>query len=175
MRKNTVIIYSTVDGQTLKICRHLSKIFNEKGEQAQLFHIDFFKGELEEYGKIIIASSIRYGKHDERIIQLIRENEKVLNSKKSAFFSVNLVARKPEKNNEITNPYVSKFLGGILWKPSLVGVFAGMLDYSKYRFLDKLMIRLIMVITKGPIFPKSAIEYTDWKRVEAFAEDFLKL
>lgn len=175
MKKNTVIIYSTVDGQTLKICKHLSKIFNEKDEQTHLFHIDFFKGELEEYGKIIIASSIRYGKHDERIIQLILDNEKVLNSKKSAFISVNLVARKPEKNNEITNPYVSRFLASITWKPSLVGVFAGMLDYSKYRFFDKLMIRLIMVITKGPIFPKSAIEYTDWKRVDAFAEDFLKL
>ncbi|WP_194972857.1 menaquinone-dependent protoporphyrinogen IX dehydrogenase [Aquiflexum lacus] len=175
MEKNTVIIYSTVDGQTLKICGYLSKILNEKDRETHLFHIDFFSGELEEYGKIIIASSIRYGKHNEKIIKFIEENHEILNSKKAAFISVNLVARKPEKNNEITNPYVSKFLGGIFWKPSLVGVFAGMLDYSKYNFLDKLMIRLIMVITKGPIFPKSAIEYTDWKRVDAFAGDFLKL
>ena len=130
---------------------------------------------MEEFDKIIIASSIRYGKHNDKIVKFIEQNHEILNSKKSAFISVNLVARKPEKNNEITNPYVSRFLGGILWKPSLVGVFAGMLDYSKYRFFDKLMIRLIMVITKGPIFPKSAIEYTDWKRVDAFAEDFLKL
>lgn len=175
MKKKSVIIYSTVDGQTLKICSHLSKILNIKEEQTHLFHIDFFKGELEEFDKIIIASSIRYGKHNDKIVKFIEENHEILNSKKSAFISVNLVARKPEKNNEITNPYVSRFLGGILWKPSLVGVFAGMLDYSKYRFFDKLMIRLIMVITKGPIFPKSAIEYTDWKRVDAFAEDFLKL
>ena len=175
MKNNTVIIYSTVDGQTLKICRHLSKVFNERDEPTQLFHIDFFKGEIKEYGRIIIASSIRYGKHDDRIIRLINENAAVLNSKIAAFISVNLGARKPEKNNEITNPYVSRFLKSITWEPSLVGVFAGMLDYSKYRFLDKLMIRLIMVITKGPIFPESAIEYTDWKRVDAFANDFLKL
>lgn len=175
MKTKISILYATVDGQTLKICDHLIRVFNSHQNITHIFPIEEVTEDILKCDKLIIASSIRYGKHNEKIIKFIEENHEILNSKKSAFISVNLVARKPEKNNEFTNPYVSKFLGGILWKPSLVGVFAGMLDYSKYSSFDKLMIRLIMVITKGPIFPKSAIEYTDWNRVETFAEDFMKL
>lgn len=175
MKKNILIVYSSVDGQTLKICNHLSKILTTGKEEVHLFPVNSFNGNLEQYEKIIIASSIRYGKHNEAIVKLINENAEMLNIKKAAFISVNLVARKLAKNSADTNPYVKKFLESITWKPSLVGVFAGMLDYSKYKFSDKLLIRLIMVITRGPIFPKTAIEYTDWKRVDAFAEDFKKL
>jgi menaquinone-dependent protoporphyrinogen oxidase len=175
MKKNTLIIYSSVDGQTMKICNRFLKILKEKDERTQLFHINDFKGKIDQYGKIIIASSIRYGKHNDKILQLITENTAVLKSKKTAFVSVNLVARKPEKSTAETNPYVKKFLDNLEWKPCKVGVFAGMLDYSKYSFMDKLLIRLIMLITKGPIFPDSAIEYTDWKKVDNFAKEIIHM
>ncbi len=43
-----------------------------------------------------------------------------------------------------------------------------MLDYQKYPFWDRLMIQLIMWITKGPTNSDAKIEYTDWEQVEAF-------
>jgi menaquinone-dependent protoporphyrinogen oxidase len=175
MKNKTLIIFASVDGQTLKICTYLLNILSNQGQETHIFPIQGLNVKLDSYEKIIIASSIRYGKHHAEIIHLIKENFGILNNKKSAFISVNLVARKQEKNTADTNPYVKKFLATIPWKPKKVGVFAGMLDYSKYSFMDRFLIRLIMVITKGPIFPESAIEYTDWKRVEAFADDFLKL
>ena len=44
-----------------------------------------------------------------------------------------------------------KFLKSITWKPDIVDVFAGRLDYPSLNFWDKQIIRLIMYITKGPI------------------------
>jgi menaquinone-dependent protoporphyrinogen oxidase len=93
----------------------------------------------------------------------------VLAAKPSAFFSVNIVARKPNKNTPETNPYLKKFLKKISWQPPLLGVFAGKLNYPIYGPLDRLMIRFIMLITKGPTDPKTVVEFTDWANVEVFA------
>ena len=50
----------------------------------------------------------------------------------------------------------------------MLAVFAGKLDYPSYSFFDRQMIRLIMLMTKGPTDPKTIIEYTDWHKVDEF-------
>ena len=120
------------------------------------------------FDKIVIGASIRYGKHSPKVYDFIRENGQFLDSKANAFFTVNVVARKPEKNTPETNPYLIKFLKQIAWKPKALAVFAGKIDYQKYDFWDRTMIRLIMWITKGPTDPTANIEFTNWDTVEEF-------
>ena len=175
MNKKNVIIYSTVDGQTLKICNKLKEQFEEQNQDISLFSVDDFKEEISNYDKIIIGASIRYGVHNKSVIEFINNNKTELDTKKTVFFSVNLVARKPEKNAPDTNPYVIKFFKNIDWKPTVVEVFAGNLDYQKYPFFDRTMIRLIMWITKGPTDSKAKIEYTNWDRVKEFGIKICKL
>jgi menaquinone-dependent protoporphyrinogen oxidase len=50
-----------------------------------------------------------------------------------------------------------------------LGVFAGRLDYPRYAFFDRQMIRLIMPITRGPTDPRATVEFTDWDKVAQFA------
>jgi len=88
--------------------------------------------------------------------------------KPSAFFSVNIVARKPEKSRPETSPYVRKFLSQVSWRPTQAAVFAGKLDYSKYEFWDRTIIRFIMWMTRGPTDPATVVEFTDWGEVDAF-------
>ena len=83
---------------------------------------------------------------------------------------MNVVARKPEKNKPETNPYLQKFLKKISWKPKKLAVFAGKIEYQKYNFLDRTMIKLIMWMTKGPTDPKTNIEFTNWSQVEDFGK-----
>ena len=87
------------------------------------------------------------------------------------FFSVNVVARKQEKNTPNTNPYIKKFLKISKWKPKKIGVFAGKVDYPKYGFFDKYIIKLIMFITKGPTDTSQSFEFTDWSKVDDFAKE----
>ena len=96
-------------------------------------------------------------------------NVGILSLKENAFFSVNVVARKEEKNNKDTNPYISKFLKNTKWSPKIIDVFAGVVDYPSYKYFDKFMIRLIMFITKGPTNTKKRYEFTDWNRVKKFS------
>ena len=51
-----------------------------------------------------------------------------------------------------------------------MAVFAGKIDYPRYGFIDKYMIRLIMWMTKGPTDVSGTFEFTDWSAVENFAE-----
>ena len=132
--------------------------------------INDFNGKVTDYNKLIIGASIRYGVHNKAIIDFIKTNKKQLDAIKTAFFSVNLVARKPEKNTPSTNPYVIKFFKTINWTPTIVDVFAGKLDYKKYPFFDRIMIQLIMWMTKGPTAADTVIDYTDWDQVEAFGK-----
>ncbi len=164
-----LLLYSSVDGQTLKICTRLREQL-QKQNTVDLIAIDDFNRDITLYDKIIIGASIRYGVHNKKIIDFINTKKEQLDSLKTAFFSVNLVARKPEKNTPDTNPYVVKFFKTIDWKPSLVEVFAGKLDYKKYPFFDRIMIQFIMWMTKGPTDPHTEIEYTDWEKVKEFGE-----
>ena len=162
-----LIIYSSTDGQTIKICERIMSIIGD----CKIVSIDEAKNEnLSKYEKVIVGASIRYGKHKPELYEYISENCDHLIDINASFFSVNVVARKPEKNTPLTNPYVQKFLSISQWHPSLIGVFAGKIDYPRYGVLDKFMIRLIMLITKGPTDTKNVYEFTNWDDVDSFAK-----
>ncbi|MCX7173474.1 MAG: menaquinone-dependent protoporphyrinogen IX dehydrogenase [Proteobacteria bacterium] len=168
---NILIIYSTTDGHTLKICQRLQQVIEQQSHRVTLCAIkDWREIDLTTFDKIVVGASIRYGKHSPLVLDFVRRNEQLLDSKSNAFFSVNVVARKPEKNQPDTNPYLLKFLRKISWKPKQLAVFAGKIDFPKYSFFDRLMIRFIMWMTKGPTHPDAVVEFTDWQQVEAFGK-----
>jgi len=166
-----LIIYSTTDGHTRDICSRLNNVVENAHNDVTLVSIENEnKVNLEEFDKIVLGASIRYGKHSSKIYAFIKNNVHILETKPNAFFSVNVVARKPNKNTPETNPYLIKFLTQIPWKPKQLAVFAGKIDYQKYGILDRNMIRMIMWLTKGPTDPKTNIEFTDWDHVTQFGE-----
>jgi menaquinone-dependent protoporphyrinogen oxidase len=162
------IIYSSTDGQTKKISEKLNVQLNTSGIQTELFSIENFECDISRYKVLIIGASIRYGKHHTKVIDFISKHNEELKKIQTAFFSVNLVARKQEKNAPETNPYMIKFLKSIKWKPDFAEVFAGKLDYKAYGFWDSLMIKLIMKLTNGPTRTEKPIEYTNWDKVHQF-------
>lgn len=164
-----LILYATTDGHTLKICHRLKQVIEQAGHRVTLTAIgDTRQMDLPSFDKIVIGASIRYGKHQRQVFDFIENHQPLLDSKANAFFSVNIVARKPEKNRPETNPYLRKFLRKIAWQPQHLEVFAGKLDYPRYGFFDRLMIRFIMLLTKGPTDPNTVVEFTDWQRVDDF-------
>lgn len=168
--KKKLILYSTTDGQTLKICERIKTKVSSEIDIVSLDNIKSIKLDL--YDLVILGASIRYGKHKLEVSNFVLNNKEVLESKKTAFFSVNAVARKDNKNTPESNPYILKFLKQTNWKPNYVEVFAGKINYPKYNLIDKYIIRFIMWITKGPTNIKNVYEFTDWAKVDHFASKF---
>jgi menaquinone-dependent protoporphyrinogen oxidase len=169
-----LILYSTIDGHTRTICERIGRAAEAAGQDVILTSVeDAGDVDLAAYGKIVIGASIRYGRFRRSVFEFIEAGRSVLESRPSAFFAVNLVARKSGKDRPETNPYLRKFLRRTSWRPQLLEVFAGRLDYPRCRPLDRLAIRFILWLGNGPTDPKAVVEFTDWARVDAFARQVI--
>ena len=105
-KSKLLILYSTVDGHTKNICEYINKKLKNKKNIKISSLEDSVKFNLKKYDEIAIGASVRYGYHRKNVYEFIRNNKSILNNKKTVFFSLNLTARKPEKNTADTNPYV---------------------------------------------------------------------
>ncbi len=162
-----IFIYSSSNGQSLKICETI----NEEKESL-ILNIDRINSvNLDNFDQIIIGASVKYGDHNKKIYNFVKNNKILLKRKKTVFFSVNATARKSEKNTPNTNPYIIKFLKKTNWKPDHIGVFAGKIDFPNYNFLEKYIIKFIMWITNGPTDTTKTYEFTDWNAVKKFSRE----
>jgi menaquinone-dependent protoporphyrinogen oxidase len=117
---------------------------------------------------VVLGASIVYGKYRPAVQTFLEAHRELLRVKRTALFSVNVTARKPNRNTPECNPYMTRLLEMAGFSPDLSAVFAGKVDYPAYGPFDRFMIRLILRITKGPIDTSKSYEFTDWKAVEAF-------
>lgn len=168
--RSILILHSSVDGHTRSLCEHLAERFTASGVTTSLLPLQGFSpADHDEPELVVIGASIRYGHHRPALSRLLREHADWLARRRQAFFSVCLTARKPGKDSPEGNAYVRRFLKNTGWQPAPCAVFAGKLDYARYRPLDRLMIRLIMRLTGGPTDPATCVSYTDWQAVERFS------
>lgn len=170
-----LLLYSSVYGQSQRICERLATHLAAHGHQTTVAPLTDTTLALEEAELIVIGASIRQGKHNPAVMDFVRRHLALLQSRPNAFFSVNLMARKPTRSTPASNPYLQRFVASSPWKPALLGVFAGELDYHRYGPLDRRMMRLVMWINKGPTDPDTHVEFTDWSAVQRYADDLHRL
>ena len=165
----TLIFYSSTDGHTRKIAETMANDWHGPVQVAPLADFADWIGD-DKVHCVVIGASIRYGHFQDELIKTVSKHKAWLNDRQTAFFGVNLTARKPGRADPARSPYVQKFLRASGWRPDHLALFAGKLDYPLYRFFDKQMIRLIMKITGGCADGTSTIEYTDWQEVSRFSK-----
>ena len=173
-KSKLLILYSTVDGHTKDICNYIYKKLKRRKKVSIISVEDSANYDLSDFEEIVIGASVRYGYHRKNVYKFIQQNIEKLDKVKTAFFSLNLTARKPEKSTPETNPYVIKFLKKVKWEPTIKEVFAGRLDYPSLDTLNKLAILFIMFITNGPKDTSKTYELTDWKKVDNLIKSISK-
>lgn len=167
-----LLLTSSLSGQTCKIMQNIA-------DNMPIKHYDIMDIHKnphiiwDDYQFILIGASVRYGHYHKLLYKFIEQHHQALNHKPSAFFGVNLVARKPHRATVTTNPYTIKLLQEIQWKPKQTAVFAGAVLWSKYKFWQKIIMIFIMKMTKGPTDTSQEIEYTDWEQVKSFAQSLI--
>ncbi|MEO3741614.1 menaquinone-dependent protoporphyrinogen IX dehydrogenase [Enterobacter sp. AG5470] len=172
----TLILFSTRDGQTREIASYIASELQEIGTDTDVVNLNRAEEiDWDQYERVVIGASIRYGRYHPALERFVKKHLQRLNSLPSAFYSVNLVARKPEKSSPQTNSYARKFLLASPWQPDECAVFAGALRYPRYRWYDRLMIQLIMKMTGGETNPTKEVVYTDWQQVASFAREIAHL
>lgn len=173
MTTRTLVIYSTVDGHTLKIGNRISELI---GGEVTLVDIDEPQEiDFTQYDKVLIGASIRYGNLRKNLLVFINQHKTQIDKLPNAFFMICLTARKPEKAIPENNLYMKKFDRLSQWQPNLKAVFAGSLQYSRYNWWQTRIIQLIMKMTGGSTDKSIDLELTNWEDVERFSKDFSAL
>lgn len=172
---NTLLLYTTNYGQTRKIAERIGEWVRARGKDITVAQLGSPGIDPAAYDAVVIGGSVKHGKHQPALIEFINSNAALLDAKPSALFSVNLVARKPHRNTPQTNQYMQRLLSQLTWKPKLMTVIAGELDYSRYDTFNRYMMRFILWLGKGPTDLSVKMEFTDWAAVERFAAQIAAL
>ena len=172
-----ILLYASHDGHTYQITQHLEAYLIAQNQNVIIYNVkeqippNFM---IEDAAFVLVISPIRYGYHLPAIEAFLKEAKSFLKNEKIGLASINLTARKSNKNTAETNPYYKKWLKRHHISPAVRAVFAGRLDYQRYKWWDRQMIRLIMKITGGPTDSYTQIDYTDWAAVEALGAEIVK-
>jgi menaquinone-dependent protoporphyrinogen oxidase len=164
-----LLLFSSVYGHTHKIGEFIRSDAATRGDEVVVRPLAQGAADAASFDALVVGSSIRHGKHHAEVMDFVRAHRELLDRMPSAFFSVSLIARKPTKQTPETNQYVREFVAKSPWKPRLIGIFGGVLDYQRYRVFDRYAIRFIMTLTKGPTDLHTNVEFTDWDKVREFA------
>ncbi len=171
-----LLLYSGKNGQTRAIASYIANILQSVAVCDVIDLLDAGSVDLKQYQQVIIGAAVHYGHFNVNLFRFVNQHIEQLSNMPSAFFAVNLTARKPEKRSPQTNSYVRKFFLHTPWKPQVCAVFAGALCYPCYGWFDRVMIQLIMRMTGGETdTTKKKVEYTDWHQVDDFAKNLMIL
>jgi menaquinone-dependent protoporphyrinogen oxidase len=172
MTSSMQLYYATHDGQSRRIAEHISRRLAEKGIAAaprDLAAAMPAPVELAQAPLIVVVAAVRYGRHLPEADRLLATYRGLSAPPPLALASVNLTARKPGKTSADDNPYLRKLIGRHRIAPALATAMAGRLDYPRYKWIDRQIIRCIMLLTGGPTDPATSVDYTSWSAVDEFA------
>lgn len=173
-----LVLYFTRGGHTAKIANAIADQLMSRGAQVDLVDINSSAATCinwPDYDVVAFGACVLYGTYDKSVFQFIEQHAQALAALSNSFFCVNVVARNPEKRIPKNNKYLQKFIMLSPWTPMDLKIIAGKVDYPSWPWYDRLMIQLIMKITKGPTDPKTVIDYTDWEDVKVYADHLLAL
>ena len=161
--------YATRDGQSRRIAERIAVRLAEKGIPTLLHDLAValpVPQRLAEARLVTAVTAVRYGQHLPEGEQFLAIYRALRAPPPLVLLSVNLTARKPGKDTAEGNAYLRKSIARHRLKPALALAIAGRLDYSRYGWLDRQLIRFIMKLTGGPTDLKTCIEYTAWNMVD---------
>lgn len=173
-----LIYYATRDGQAHRIAERIASRLAENGIKSlpqNLAETTPQPDILEGYSPLVLIAAVRYGYHLPEATAFLARYAELATPAPLVLLSVNLTARKPGKSTPEGNAYLRAVIRRYRLHPAIASAVAGRLDYSRYRWFDRQMIRFIMTLTGGPTDPATRIEFTDWQQVDGLAQRIAEL
>jgi len=168
--------FATHDGQTGRIAERIAARLETASVSVRACRFGHDRVPAPDgFDGFIAGSCVRYGRCDRHMVDYLGTHARALGRLATGLFTVDLISREPGKDEPQGNVYARKLLARLPFRPGAFAIFPGRLDYPRYRWYDRLMIRAIMRATGGPTDPASVIDYTDWDAVDRFASRMLKL
>ncbi len=167
-----LLFYATRDGQSRRIATHIAARLAERAIPTSPHDLAIAlppSADLAAARLVAVVAAVRYGRHLPEAERFLATHRELLARAPLVFVSVNLTARKSGKDSAEGNQYLRKLLDRHRLTPALATAVAGRLDYPRYTWFDRQIIRFIMKLTGGPTDPQSCVEFTSWEAVDRIA------
>lgn len=171
-----LIVYATREGQTEKIAKWIDDHFTARGVRTCLRNAASpIEEEIREFDAVLLGGSMHAGGIEKELVQFVTEHQQTITSKPNAFFLVLLSAA--TKDQKLREQWLDDAHHKLDEQMPIafqhLEYIAGALMYSKYPLpLKWVMRRIAKQAGEGTDIHKD-YEYTDWKKVEAFADETL--
>jgi menaquinone-dependent protoporphyrinogen oxidase len=172
------LFYATRDGQSRRIAERIAARLAESNisvPPVDLAAAAPAAADLRQARLVAVVAAVRYGRHLPEALQFFDVFRSLPAPPPLCLVSVNLTARKPGKNSAAGNPYLRKLIERYGLRPAVAAAIGGRLDYARYRWWDRQIIRFIMMLTGGPTDPTSCVDYASPDAIDAIASDIVRL
>jgi len=179
------VLFATREGQTQKIAEFVAASFRRRGLDAVLRNVTESAAlDLRRCAAVVLAASVHAGKHEPEMVRFVRNNIAVLDAIPSAFLSVCLSEAGVERSaNEPAararfeadvRKLIADFERETGWRARRVKAVAGALLYSHYNFALRYIMKRIARSAGGDADTSRDYEYTNWKELDRFVDEFSK-
>ncbi|MGB0212193.1 flavodoxin domain-containing protein [Algiphilus sp.] len=174
---HVLIVYATSEGQTEKIAGYMAGRLRARGIQARALDVYAIAdiASLTGQSAVVVGGSVHAGRFQPALERFVGRFRAQLSAHPlTAFFSVSGTASRPE-GEPCAREFTDRFLREADWKPTTVACFGGAIKYPRYDPVVRRLLRRITARAGGGTDLHREYEYTDWDRVDAFADRFLTL
>lgn len=174
---NILVLYASKFGQTQKISNFICDEILKLGHTATLLSIDdaFRSPIYNDYDSVIIGAPLYGGRFPNAIKKWIKTHRNDLYKRDCAFFAVCLSVLEKDKKTQIElKSRLMRFFDICQWSPQRWQIFAGALNYSKYNFFYKFLLKRILKEKGGDTDSSKDYDYTDWPAVSFFVSEFVR-
>ena len=159
MDNRILIAYASKAGSTAEIAARMGEVLRRRGLGVDVLPVGAVE-DLEPYGAVVLGSAIRTGKLLPEAMAFISDNLETL---EELPFSVFIVCWTLKDTDAESVKIVDGYLDPVreLVEPAHEGMFAGVMDLSKLKWRERLLMRF-MKIQPG--------DFRKWDEIEAWAE-----
>jgi menaquinone-dependent protoporphyrinogen oxidase len=170
-----LVLFASHFGQTRAIAKTIAEELRIAGNDVDL--VDARRPDVpppEDYDVVVLGSRIELGRHASAIRAFVAAHHEALTEMPCAFFSVSMAAATPGASPD-PNGYMTALFEDTAWRPQLSAAFAGALLYQQYNWLTRLIMKRISKAAGHTTDTSRDHEFTDWRRVRAFARSIAEM
>ena len=168
-----LVVYGTTEGHTAKVAGAISETLHRSGAVVDVHAADDPAPAPDDYDAVVVAASVHAGRYQRSVRRWVKAHAAVLARKPAAFVSVCLgVLQHDPKVESDLRAILERFAAETGWRPAVSKCVAGALPYTKYGWLQRVIMRRIVEKAGGDTDTRRDFEYTDWDDLRHFAADF---
>jgi menaquinone-dependent protoporphyrinogen oxidase len=168
-----LVVYATTDGHTAKVAGAIAATLRAHGAVVDVHQIGRTHCLPDGYHGVIVAAPVRGGRYQKPVRRWVHAHAAVLNARATAFVSVCLgVLQHDVEVDRTLNTIMRGFLEETGWQPVVTKLVAGALPYTRYNWLIRRVMKRIAAKAGGDTDTSRDYEYTDWRDLRKFAEQF---